>query len=262
MSTKAIHVELVGDLSTDMFLASLRRFFARRGKLKRIYSDNGTNFVGAKNELSELYGLLNSENIEWHFSPPRTPHFGGIWEAAVKSLKTHLRRTIGETLFTYEELYTYMCEVEAILNSRPLTQISNDPNDLRALTPGHFLIGSSLVTIAALDYSQTPKNRLSNSQHIQKLKADLWKRWNREYLNEINVRSKWHTGSMNVIKLGTLVVLREDNLPPLRWSLGRVIEVHPGADGVVRVVKVKTQSGVFTRGVKKSLHFQWNKLRS
>ncbi|XP_051165958.1 uncharacterized protein LOC127284527 [Leptopilina boulardi] len=264
MSTKAIHVELVGDLSTEKFLGCLKRFFARRGKSKRMYSDNGTNFVGAKNELDELYGLLNAENhnrevartlanqnIEWHFSPPRTPHFGGIWEAAVKSLKTHLRRTIGEILFTYEELYTYMCEVEAILNSRPLTPISNDPNDMDALTPSHFLIGSSMMTIPSLDFSQTPTNRLSSWQLVQKLKSDLWKRWNREYLNELNVRSKWHTGSADIIKLGTLVVLRDDNLPPLRWSLGRVIELLPGDDGIIRVVRIKTQSGTCIRGVKK-----------
>ncbi|XP_043474385.1 uncharacterized protein LOC122506335 [Leptopilina heterotoma] len=157
LSTKAVHIELVGDLSTELFLAFLRRFFARRGKSKRLYSDNGTNFVGAKNELNEIYNLLNSsehnrvishamndQNIEWHFSPPRTPHFGEIWEAAVKSLKHHLRRTIGETLLTYEELNSYLCEIESILNSRPLTPMSMDPNDLRVLTPG--FIGDPRVT--------------------------------------------------------------------------------------------------------------------
>lgn len=264
LCTKAIHIELVGGLTTELFLSCLRRFFARRGMSKKIYSDNGTNFVGAKNELSELYSLLNNnehnqkikqklanENIVWNFSPPRTPHFGGIWEAAVRSLKTHLRRTVGETLFTYEELYTYMCEVEALLNSRPLTPMTNDPNDIRVLTPGHFLIGEALKTVPSVDHSQTPTGRLSGWQHIQKMKADLWKRWSHEYLNEMNVKSKWHTGSSELIKIGTLVVIRDDNLPPLRWSLGRVVEVHPGADGIVRVIQVQTKNGIFTRGVKR-----------
>ncbi|XP_043480299.1 uncharacterized protein LOC122509997 [Leptopilina heterotoma] len=191
------------------------------------------------------------QNIEWYFSPPRTPHFGGIWEAAVKSLKHHLRRTIGETLLTYEELGTYMCEIEAIVNSRPLTPMTTDPNDVSVLTPGHFLIGEPLTTIPAWDYTQTPMNRLSRWECLQKMKCDLWKRWSREYLNELNVRSKWHTGSPEVIREGTLVVLRDDNLPPLRWSLGRVSQVRPGDDGVVRVVKVKTQNGELDRGVKK-----------
>ncbi|XP_033218216.1 uncharacterized protein LOC117173684 [Belonocnema kinseyi] len=151
-----------------------------------IYSDNGINFVGAKNKLNELYSFLNSDEhnkkvesylivqgIEWHFSPPRTPHFGGIWEAAVKPLKHHMLRTIGDTLFTYEELNTYMCEIEAVLNSRPLTPMSSDPSDLCALTPGHFLIGQPITSIPALDFSQTPTNRISSWQHIQKLKGDF-----------------------------------------------------------------------------------------
>lgn len=163
---------------------------SRRGKSRAMYSDKGLNFVGTKNELSELYGMLNikanseliknklaDEGIEWNFSPPRTPHFGGIWEAAVKSLKIHLKKTIGETLFTYEELYTFMCEVEAILNSRPISPMSDDPNDMQVLTPGHFLIGSFMVTIPSVDFSQTPSNKLSSWQNIQKVKQDLWKRW-------------------------------------------------------------------------------------
>ncbi|XP_051153762.1 uncharacterized protein LOC127277018, partial [Leptopilina boulardi] len=206
--------------------------------------------TGARNELSDLYRLLNTDehnkiisrkladqNIEWYFSPPRTPHFGGIWEAAVKSLKHHLRRTIGETLLTFEELGTYMCEIEAIVNSRPLTPMTMDPNDVSVLTPGHFLIGEPLTTIPAWDYTQTPVNRLSRWECLQKMKRDLWKRWSREYLNELNVRSKWHSGSPEVIKEGTLVILRDDNLPPLRWSLGRVSQIYPGDDGVIRVVK-------------------------
>lgn len=121
LSIKAVHFELVGQLTTEAFLGCLRRFFARRGKSKSIYSDNGTNFVGCHRELEELHGLLNSkkfeektskflsnEKINWHFSPPRTTHFGGIWEAAVKSLKHHLLRTVRDTLFSYEELYTYI----------------------------------------------------------------------------------------------------------------------------------------------------------
>lgn len=264
LTTRAVHIELVGDLTTASFLGALRRFFARRGKSKVIYSDNATNFLGADGELKALHSLLNSnehndkvkeylanESIEWKFIPARTPHFGGIWEAAVKSLKHHMRRTIGETLFTYEELSTYMCEIEAVLNSRPLTPMSSDPNDLRPLTPGHFIIGKPLSTIPTENLSNVSTNRLSTWQHIQKLKLDFWKRWSQEYLSEMNVRAKWFKGSSDSVKVGSLVVLKEDNLPPLRWSLGRIVEVHPGDDGVIRVVSVKTERGVVKRGVKK-----------
>lgn len=264
LTTKAVHVELVADLTTEAFLGALRRFFSRRGKSRILYSDNGTNFLGADRQLKELHSLINSEShnnkiknhladheIEWNFIPPRTPHFGGIWEAAVKSLKHHMRRTVGETLFTFEDLSTYMCEIEAVLNSRPLTPMSCEPDDLRALTPGHFLIGRPLTALPCEDFSNVTTNRLAVWQHIQKLKCDLWKRWSHEYLSEMNVRSKWSKGSSDLVRVGSLVVLREDNLPPLRWSLGRIVEVYPGDDGVIRVVSLKTEKGVFKRGVKK-----------
>ncbi|CAK9826901.1 hypothetical protein ANTRET_LOCUS4669 [Anthophora retusa] len=262
-ATKAIHLELVSDLSTDAFLASLRRFFARRGFAQTIYSDNATNFVGAKNSLSEIQTFLESKQhqqsitnylinkgVTWHFSPPRSPHFGGLWEAAVKGFKFHLRRTIGEVLFTYEELNTYVIEIEAILNSRPLIPLSPDPNDLTALTPAHYLIGESLTGLPEIDILNVPTNRLSAWQHIQRVKQHFWTRWQKEYLNELNIRSKWRERSTIHLQPGTLVVLKEENLPPMRWSIGRIVETHPGEDQVVRVVTVKTASGIYRRSVR------------
>lgn len=177
--TKACHIELVTDLTTESFLASLRRFFARRGKCLHIYSDNATNFTGANNELKQLYEFTESNNfnkeiadsiskqgIQWHFSPPRSPHFGGLWEAAVKSFKHHFYRTVGDTLFTFEKLSTYVTEIEAILNSRPITPLSSDLNDLNALSPAHFLIGDFFATLPDQDLNGIKINRLSAWQHI------------------------------------------------------------------------------------------------
>lgn len=263
-ATKAIHLEIVSDLTTDAFLASLRRFFARRGKSKNVYSDNGTNFVGANNELKKLYDLVRSdehnnaisnqlanESIAWHFIPPRSPHFEGLWESAVKSFKSHFLRTVGNTLLTFEELNTHAIKIEAVLNSRPLTPISTDPNDLIALTPAHFLINDSLMSVPDIDFSDTPSNRLSNWEHLQQLKQHFWKRWHKEYLNELNYRSKWSSTSTEPIPVGAMVLLKEDNTPPLQWPLGRIVETHPGDDGVVRVISIKTSSGIFKRSVKK-----------
>ncbi|XP_043504903.1 uncharacterized protein LOC122525925 [Polistes fuscatus] len=174
-STKAVHLELVNDLTTEAFLAALRRFMARRGKCSDIYSDNATNFVG-------------------------------------------------ETLLSYEALLTYVLEIEAILNSRPITPLSNDPNDLRALTPGHFLIGNSFTSLPEDEYRDIPSGRLSQWQHVQQMRQHFWNRWNKEYLNEQTVRKKWHRGTADKISPGTLVILREDNSPPLKWSLGRIAE--------------------------------------
>ena len=203
MGTKAVHLELVSDLTTEAFIASLKRLFSRRGKSKTIYSDNGKNFVGANRELNELYQLLlssehnknvqqflMSERITWHFIPPGAPHFGGLWEAAVKSFKHHLLRTVGDTLLTYEQFQTCIIEIEAILNSRPISPMSSDPNDFRPLTPGHILIGGPLTSFPQIDLSDTGSNRLSAWEHAQKMREHFWKRWHKEYLNQLIVRSK------------------------------------------------------------------------
>jgi len=162
--TKAVHIEVVTSLTTEAILAALRRFLARRGKPKTIYSDNGTNFQGAANELHEIYKMLQStsqmariqdflatEGCNWKFIPPHGPHFGGLWEAAVKSMKYHLRRTLGAQVATYEELCTLLAEIEACLNSRPLCALSDDPFNPTYLSPGHFLIGESLTQLPAVD---------------------------------------------------------------------------------------------------------------
>lgn len=158
LTVKAIHVECVDGLTTDAFLAAFRRFVSRRGLPTDVYSDNGTNFVGAANELNRQFALSSreiensiadkfvEEGIRWHFIPPASPHFGGLWEAGVKSVKFHLRRIIGESKLTFEEMNTLICQIESCLNSRPLCANSCDPNDLSALTPGHFLIGTDYLS--------------------------------------------------------------------------------------------------------------------
>ncbi|XP_043471057.1 uncharacterized protein LOC122504184 [Leptopilina heterotoma] len=265
LATKAIHIELITDLTTEAFLGGLRRFFSRRGYSSNIYSDNATNFVGAKNELHDLNKFINetehteeftnfltNKKIQWHFSPPRSPHFGGLWEAAVKSFKSHFKKTVGDALFTYEELLTYTTEIEAILNSRPITPLSDDPNDLQALTPAHFLIGDIFTNLPDLNLRDTPTNRLSSWQHIQYVRQHFWRRWSKEYLNQLTVRSKWQFKKPDNITIGTMVLLKEDNVPPLRWPLGRITEIFPGEDGLIRVITVKTHAGTYkrsTRGV-------------
>ncbi|XP_076301775.1 uncharacterized protein LOC143219850 [Lasioglossum baleicum] len=245
-------------------VAYIRRFFSRRGKARNIYTDNGTNFVGSRNQIMELQALiwseefnntiqhtLSNDNINWHFSPPRSPHFGGLWEAAVKSFKRHLFRTIGETLFTYEQFNSLIIQIEAILNSRPIIPISSDPNDLIALTPGHFLIGDSLTNLPECDLTEVAANRLSLWQHIQQVKQHFWKRWHTDYLHELHTRNKWHRQDSSQMKVGTLVTIQEDNVPPMHWRLGRIVIVHPGDDNIVRVVTVKTAQGLYKRSTTK-----------
>ena len=172
LSVKAVHLELVTDLTSEAFIACLKRFIARRGLPSLIWSDNGTNFVGAKRELKELYQFLQTQatqesinhylsdqKITWKFIPQHAPHFGGIWEAAVKSMKVHLRRILGEVKLTYEELSTLLAQIEASLNSRPLAPLANDDDGIEALTPGHFLIGRPLQALP--DVSSTDVKSIS-----------------------------------------------------------------------------------------------------
>ncbi|XP_044583019.1 uncharacterized protein LOC123264040 [Cotesia glomerata] len=182
--------------------------------------------------------------------PPRAPHFGGIWEVAVKSFKHHLIRTVGDTLLTFEQLETYIIEIEAILNLRPISPMSSDPNDLLPLTPSHFLIGSPLTAFSQVDFTDTPINCLSAWQHTQQLKQHFWIRWHKEYLHQLIKFSGSPCKSVN-IKVGTLVLIFEENLPPLQWVLGRITAVHPGKDGIVRVVTLRTKTGTYDRCVKK-----------
>ncbi|CAK9796155.1 hypothetical protein ANTPLA_LOCUS669 [Anthophora plagiata] len=266
LSTKAVHLELVSDLTTNAFLAALRRFFARRGKAMDIYSYNGSNFVCANREMKGMYQIIMSEThnkiikhhladdrINWHFIPPRAPHFGGIWEVAVKYFKTHTLKLLKNTLLTYELLTFTTCltEIEAILNSRPLTLLSSDPTDLTALTPAHFLTGDSLTSMPERDFSETKAGRLSSWQQIKQIKQHFWARWHKEYLNELTVRQKWHHPQTIKVTEGRLVVVKEDNLPPLFWPLGRIDGIHPVADGTTRVLTVKTAHGTYRRAMKK-----------
>lgn len=228
-----------------------------------MHSDNGTNFVGADNEIKEFIQLTNSkthneqvaneiskDGINWHFNPPSAPHFGGLWEAGVKSTKYHLRRIMGLSRVTFEELTTLTSQVEAVLNSRPLTPESTDPSDLRALTPGHFLIGQPLTTIPDPDVTELPTNRLVRYQLIQQMLQLFWKRWSAEYITRLQQRPKWMQ-SQESIEVGALVIIKDDNLAPLHWKMGRVIHIHPGSDMLVRVVTLKTESGEVQRPIVK-----------
>lgn len=259
MVTKCIHIELVSNLTTDAFIAALHRFVARRGIPVHMYSDNATNFAGSSSELHELYQLLHQQltkqsiqgfclpkEISWHFIPPRSPHVGGLWEAGVKSAKYLIKRTAGDTKLTEEEWSTLLTQIEGILNSRPLVPQTADPDDYSVITPGHLLIGRPITAIPEPAYDQLKHGTLSRWQHIQKMRADFWKRWSAFYLSELQQRRKW-SKQHTEIKIGDLVLLKEDNIPPLQWRLGRVVHTHPGQDGVTRVVTVKTSAGVFKR---------------
>lgn len=261
--TKAVHLEVALDLTTQAFVAALRRFVSRRSKPQLIMCDNAKNFVGAKREVDELAKLFKNqqfqdavvreacnESIEFRFIPARSPNFGGLWEAAVKSFKCHFKRTIGLRTITHDEFVTVLVQIEACLNSRPLTPLSSDPNDLDVLTPGHFLVQRPLASMAEPSYQDIPENRLSMWQRTQEFVRRIWEKWSTQYLSTLHSRTKW-TRQRDNLAVGTMVLLREENLPPLKWQLGRVTDVRVGNDGNVRVATIRTKDGTYERGISK-----------
>ncbi|GFV05357.1 integrase catalytic domain-containing protein [Trichonephila clavipes] len=200
LASKAVHLEIVSDLTTDAFLATLKHFVARRGKCATISSDNAKNFVGANRELKRLHNLLkfpeeklssylSSEGISWNFMPPRAPNFGGLWEAGVKSFKFYLKRAVGNLKLTLEEFLTIITQIEGILNSRPITPLSEDIDDLEVLTPGHFLIGRPITSISEPNLLDKTENTLSRWQKLTKIVQHIWTKWSRDYLNNLQQRN-------------------------------------------------------------------------
>ncbi|XP_044313279.1 uncharacterized protein LOC123037281 [Drosophila rhopaloa] len=260
LATKAVHLEAVTGLTTEHFLLALDRFTGRRGMVQHLYSDNGTNFVGADNVMKTVYGQLQadyekliapklaSQRTTWHFNPPLSPNFGGLWEANVKSVKHHLKRVIADRRLTYEELSTVLVSIEACLNSRPLCPLTADPDDLEVLTPAHFLIGDSML--APPEYQ--PQSRSFAEQFLiqQTMIRHFWKAWSRDWLAHLQQRPKWCQETES-FQLNDLVIIKDDRFPPSQWLLGRVMEVHPGTDALVRVVTVKTKQGQLKRSVAK-----------
>lgn len=204
-ATEAIHIEAVEDLTSNSFIATLRRFMSRRGKPTEIWSDNGTNFVGAQRELAvylkNIEGVSVDEGFTWRFNPPSAPHFGGLWESAVKSAKYHLTRVLKETKLTLIELQTLLCQ-----NSRPITPMSNDPNDLQSLTPAHFLIGGPMLRFPEPDLSKEQGNGLRRWRFVQFFMQDFWKRWHKEYLPQLQTRGKWTSGT-EPLKVNDIVIV-------------------------------------------------------
>lgn len=261
MVTRAVHLELASDLTTDTFLAAFKRFLARRGPCSVVYSDCGTNFVGAKNALDSLLGFAQSSSytdalknelaqrqIMWKFNPPSAPHFGGVWEANIKSVKNHLSKVIGAQILSYEEFLTVLTQIEALLNSRPLCWLSSDPAEPLALTPAHFLTLTPLQSLPVNDETDKPINRLTRKELLDQIVQSYWKRWFQEYLSGLQSRQKWNTPSCPV-KPGLLVVIHQDSVPPLQWPLGIIEQVFPGKDNVIRVATVRTRDGVYKRPV-------------
>ena len=228
---------------------------ARRGKPQKIFSDNGTNFVAANKELADEIATINSnklqdemlvEAIEWSFNPPHAPHMGGVWERLIRSIKSTLKHLVHDRLLTDEELLSFMCETEKILNDRPLTRMGDDPRDATPLTPNHLLLlrGNSCAP-------NTEANHVRRRwQVIQDIANKFFSRFVSEYIPELQLRQKWCTIKEN-LKVNDVVLVVEDDAPRGQWPLGLVEDVELSNDGLVRAANVRVKNSVKRRPINK-----------
>ncbi|XP_070851560.1 uncharacterized protein [Drosophila suzukii] len=238
LETKAVHLELVTGLTTEHFLLAFERFTGRRGMVQDLYSDNGTNFVGADSQLKGLVKQFRDDyetliapkwsqlRLTWHFSPPQSPNFGALLEANVKSVKHHLKRVIADRRLTYEEMTTVLVSIEACLNSRP-----QYADDLDVLTPAHFLIGDSMF--APTEYQPASSKFREQFLLWQSMLRHFWDGWSRDWLGSLQQRPKWSQSSEN-LRLDEFVLVKDDRFPTSQWLLRRIIDLHPGQQGQLK----------------------------
>ena len=268
MASRAVHLEVAHTLDTDSCIHALRRFICRRGQVTSLRSDNGTNLVGAERELKEALKGLNQDKIQnamlqqgikWNFNPPAGSHHGGVWERLIRMVRNVLRSVLKQQMLDEEGLQTLMCEVEAILNDRPLTKSSDDPMDLEALTPNHLLLLKTQPILPPGLFAKDDlyiKRRWKQAQYM----ADLfWKRWIKEYLPLIQERQRWSAKKRSFAP-GDIVVVVDPTAPRGSWLMGRILDIMPDARGLVRSVRLKTKSNILERPITKICLLQESEL--
>ena len=258
MTTRAVHIEVTHGLDTDSFLQAMSRFIARRGRPELIRSDNGGSFIRGEKEIKQgiaswnqdkIHNHLLQNDIQWIFNPPLGSHHGGVWERAIRSARRILNSLLQGQVIDDQCLVTLMAEVESIMNGRPITKVSNDYTDVEALTPNHLLLFRS-TSLPLGTFSKEDMYYHRRWKQIQYMSELFWKRWIREYLPLLQQRQKW-TSTMNNLKIGNIVLLVDNTVSRNCWPLGRVVEVFPGHDGLVRKVRVRTKSTELNRPITK-----------
>ena len=259
LNIRAIHLEIASSLDTESFINALRRFIASRGQPEEIRSDNGSNFVSGEKELreaakdwnqSQIHNFLLQRRIKWIFNPPTGSHHGRVWERCIRTTRKVIKAVIREQILDDEGINTLMCEVEAIINGRPITKLFYDPRDMEPLTPNHLLMLRAGLTVPPATLTKQDIYRRRWRQ-VQYLANGFWHRWIWEYLLSLQVRQKWNMERRN-FAVNDIVLLLDDKTPRGSWPLGRVVEVYTSRrDGLVRSVKLKTRTAELIRPVNK-----------
>ena len=258
MSSRAVHLEKLNGLDTDSFMNCLRRFIARRGLPSKMFSDNGTNLVsGCKEARSfcDVRDAVDKKGIEWCFNPPSASHMGGVWERMIRTTRKVLNGLLKfNTRFTDDMLETLFCEVENIINGRPMTKLSDDIKDPLPLTPNHLLLIRSNCNSINQTFNRGDMYR-KRWRYVQHLTNQFWRKWLREYVPELQRRRKWLRTMIN-LKQGDLVLVMDELTPRNVWPMGLVLETTSGRDGLVRSARIKTESTILVRPIAKLVHLE------
>ncbi|XP_028418970.1 uncharacterized protein LOC114544572 [Dendronephthya gigantea] len=253
--SRAIYLELLPNLTTEIFIPCLKRFIARRGRPRVIYSDNGGTFVKATKWLKKVqkeeqfHELLEEFEIKWIFNLSRAPWWGGQFERLIGVVKSSLRKVIGKGILYWNELSEVLLDVETQINRRPLSYVEDDV-ELPVLTPASFLFQRANHLPELQPHEEEDKDLRKRLKFLRKCKDQLWNRWRREYLTALRERHRMRAGgTSSKVSKGDVVVVQTDEKSRGSWPLAVVTETFPGKDGVTRAVKVKTGKGELERPV-------------
>lgn len=245
-------------MTTDSFINALRAFIGIRGNVRQLRCDQGTNFVGARREFAELMKGMDQERVkalgcEFLMNPPAASHMGGVWERQIRTIRSVLSAILDQSAQRLDStsLRTFLYEVMAIVNSRPLTtEYLNDPSGPEPLTPNHILtMKSTIILPPPGQFTREDLYLRKRWRRVQYLANEFWTRWKKEYLLNLQSRQKWYKNRRN-LKVNDIVLLQDDLAPRNEWKLARVIEVYPGSDGMVRKLKLMVSDRKFDKKVK------------
>ena len=257
-SSRAVHADIAQNFSTEAFLQVLRRFGCLRGWPRKIHSDNGTQLVGAANQLKNAIQGLNWDEIqkyghkfqtEWSFNPADAPWQNGSTEALVKTIKRALKTSIGNQVFTFAEFQTIMFEAAQIVNQRPIGRKPTGPEEGSYLSPNDLLLGRSTNHVPQGPFAESSSMK-QRMQFLQEIVNRFWKQWSREVFPNMVIEPKWHTGKRDVQK-GDVVLIQDSNTVRGEWKMGRVTQILESKDGRVRNVEVKYINGSTEMKVKR-----------
>ncbi|XP_032425350.1 uncharacterized protein LOC116724101 isoform X2 [Xiphophorus hellerii] len=260
MCSRAIHVEMLDDLTTDAFINALRCLISIRGHIRQIRCDQGTNFIGAKGEFLNALKDCDKEQLkqygcEFVLNTPSSSHMGGVWERQIRTIRSVLTAILDKTSKRLDSssLRTFLYEVMAIVNSRPLAVENLSDSSLEPLTPNHILMmKSSVILPPPGEFVSQDLYLRKRWRQVQFLANEFWTRWKKEYLLTLQQRQIWQRNKRNA-KLNDIVILQEDNSPRNKWKLARVTEVYPSTDGRIRKVKLLLSDSTLDKDGKRTV---------